>query len=42
MKEIKHEIDFVYISSDGRKFFTKEKAEKYQRRLNKKLSKLHV
>lgn len=42
MNEVKQEIGFIYLATDGRKFFTKEKAEKYQRRLNKKLSKLHV
>jgi hypothetical protein len=42
MKDIAHEITNVYITADGRKFLSLEKARKHQRILKKKLSKLHV
>ena len=33
MKDIKKELDHVYICSDGRRFLLKEDAEKYEQEL---------
>ena len=35
MKHITHELDCVWIASDGKKFLDKEKAQKHQDKLNK-------
>tara|TARA_R110000765_G_scaffold175490_1_gene280358 strand:- start:245 stop:364 length:120 start_codon:yes stop_codon:yes gene_type:complete len=33
MRPIDHEISFVYITADGRKYFSLEKAKRHQRKL---------
>tara|TARA_B000000609_G_C24069707_1_gene291309 strand:- start:61 stop:189 length:129 start_codon:yes stop_codon:yes gene_type:complete len=42
MKDISQEIDNVFITADGKKFLSLEKAKRHQRKLKKKLSKLHI
>lgn len=35
MKPITHELMYVYITADSKRYFTKEKAEQHQRKLLK-------
>ena len=37
MKEIQQELDFIYITSDGKKFISKKRAIDHQKKINSKI-----